>query len=226
MKYGKILKAMNGLYQVSNFGNVISLITNKRRKFNIRNGYVLVNLYKDKKMKNKLVHRIVAEAFIPNLKNKPEVNHINGVKSDNRVENLEWCTSKDNIKHSYKALGRKGVGGNKGNINKITKTTKPLIQYDLNGNFIKVWASKENASRELKIDSASISNCCRGKRNSIGGFKWKYVEDEIIILYKQIDLMAEQLGGLAIFDEDIESPLILGDKQEVKEYFRKKVENE
>lgn len=81
--------------------------------------------------------------------------------------------------HSYKELGRKGFSGNKGNKDKITEKTKPIVQYDLNDGFIRVWASKEYASRKLELDSASISNCCRGKRKSVGNYKWRYAEDEI-----------------------------------------------
>ena len=144
------------------------------------------------------------------------------------------CTQKYNIQHSYKVLNRKGIGGNKGNINKITKTTKPLIQYDLNGNFIKVWASKENASRELKIDSATISNCCRGKRNSAGSYKWKYVQNEIPRLNLVIDLMATFIDAqnTRMLEDEYTAIkniyTIIGfdkDKEEIKQYFERKATN-
>lgn len=219
----KNVKGYENLYLVSNYGNIKRIGKNKNRKFNVtRNGYALVNLYKNGVSKNISVHRIVAEAFLKNIYNLPQVNHKNGVKTDNRVENLEWISVKENIKHSYRALGRKTSKGNKGNINRITKSTKPLIQYDLDGNFVKVWGSKENASRELKIDSATISNCCRDKRKSTGHYKWKYVEDEIPKLKSIIDLMSEQLAGLTIFDIDKDEPLILYDKEDVKQYFENK----
>ena len=210
----KNVKEYENLYLVSNYGNIKRIGKNKNRKFNVtRNGYALVNLYKNGVSKNISVHRIVAEAFLKNIYNLPQVNHKNGVKTDNRVENLEWISGKENIKHSYRTLGRKASKGNKGNINRITKSTKPLIQYDLDGNFVKVWGSKENASRELKIDSATISNCCRGKRKSAGHYKWKYVEDEILKLKSIIDLMAEK-----IFEEGI----VWENKEEVKQYFENK----
>lgn len=210
----KNVKGYENLYLVSNYGNIKRIGKNKNRKFNVtRNGYALVNLYKNGVSKNISVHRIVADAFLKNIYNLPQVNHKNGVKIDNRVENLEWISGKENIRHSYRVLGRKVSKGNKGNINRITKSTKPLIQYDLDGNFVKVWGSKENASRELKIDSATISNCCRGKRKSARHYKWKYVEDEIPKLKSIIDLMAEK-----IFEEGI----VWENKEEVKQYFENK----
>ena len=105
-----------GIYQVSNLGRVKSLEkkfwSNKNNSFSInkefirklsstRKGYLRVGLMKDLKQKPFLVHRLVAIAFIPNLENKPEVNHINGIKNDNRVENLEWVTTKENVIHSF-----------------------------------------------------------------------------------------------------------------------------
>ena len=176
----KPVKNYEDLYLVSNIGNIRRKGKDKNRKYNInKSGYVLVNLYNNGKYKNLLVHRLVALAFIPNPENKPEVNHKDGNKLNNNADNLEWVTEKENVVHSYKKLGRIGFAGNKGNKDKITEKTKPVIQYDLNNKFIRVWASKEYASRKLKLDSASISNCCRGKRKSVGNFKWRYAEDEI-----------------------------------------------
>lgn len=100
----KDIPGYENTYQVSNLGRVRSLKYRKTNKTKIlkisffRTGYARVNLQKDKQSVSKLVHRLVAEAFIPNPDNKPEVNHINGDKSDNNIKNLEWMTSSENVK--------------------------------------------------------------------------------------------------------------------------------
>jgi hypothetical protein len=95
-----------GLYQVSNFGNVKSLGNEFSRKERLlklsfqSKGYLTVVLQKDTKRKMVLVHRLVAEHFIPNINNKPQVNHINGIKTDNRLENIEWVSHRENLDHA------------------------------------------------------------------------------------------------------------------------------
>ena len=132
MEEWKNIKGYEGLYQVSNFGRVKSLnyhrtgkeVLMKPGRFVMKSGnaYYGVKLYKDSKMNVKLVHRLVAEAFIPNPENKPEVNHIDGNPSNNRVDNLEWVTRSENIKHSYRVLGRKaGFSGMRGKKSPFAK---------------------------------------------------------------------------------------------------------
>ena len=95
------IPGFNSFYQVSSLGNVRSLKGNKTL-FLHPNGYLQVNLYKNDKTKSRLVHRLVASAFIPNNENKPQVNHINGDKTDNKISNLEWATAKENSQHAIK----------------------------------------------------------------------------------------------------------------------------
>ena len=171
---------MNGLYEVSNIGNIKRINKDKCRKFNInRDGYVLVNLYKNGISKNLLVHRIVAKAFIPNPNNLSQINHKDGNKQNNRIDNLEWCSAKENITHTYKKLNRNGISPNKGKFGNDNSNSMITLQYDMNGNLIKKWESKIEASKELNIDAGSISKCCNGERKQAGGYIWKYkVETE------------------------------------------------
>lgn len=190
----KDIKGYEGLYQVSNIGNVKSLnrvlkrIDNKKcsirekiLKPNLeKKGYQSVKLCYLKNSKMFKVHRLVAEAFIPNIENKPQINHKNLNKQDNKITNLEWCTAKENIIHAAKRglLSRKPT---KKQIEIFTKMAKNNVinvcQYDLNGNFIKRWNSIRDVERALKINNANITSVCKNKRKNAGGFIWKYSND-------------------------------------------------
>ena len=173
----KDIEGYKGLYQVSNLGNVKSLnrvvIDKNNRTLSINGktlkpkssccGYYCVDFGKGKNKRNKLVHRLVAETFIPNPNNYPCVNHKDENKHNNEVENLEWCTYKYNR--------------NYGNANKIYTEAlgKRVKQIDKNGNVIKIYPSIHTASREIGNKTASnISKCCLGKRNFVKGFRWEY----------------------------------------------------
>ena len=121
---------MNGLYEVSNYGNVKSMFRYKKLLTPTKNksGYLKVSLYKDKKIKVFSVHRLVAEAFLKNNNNLPEVNHIDGNKENNNVSNLEWCTKQQNILHRFRVLKQEPVRkykninwDNKEDVNKYHK---------------------------------------------------------------------------------------------------------
>lgn len=194
---------MNGKYQVSNLGQIRRLKSKKssRRKNAViikywkilkldycnGRGYVNTTLSKDGTIAKKVVHRLVAEAFIPNPKNKPFVNHINGIKTDNRVENLEWCTNSENIKHAFNtSLMKPMVGKDNPNYGKMGGKSSVSIkvnQYSMDGKFIRQWDCIAEAKRS--IGANNISACCKGIYKYSGGFKWKYAENtEVCDLYE------------------------------------------
>lgn len=118
-----------------------------------------------------LCHRIIAEAFIPNPNNYPCINHIDGNKQNNNLNNLEWCTHQHNMKEAYRiGLNSKGLGTHLSNYHAV-------IQLDMNYNFIKEWDYIKLASLDLGIPEASISDCCRGKHKSTHNFRFVYKED-------------------------------------------------
>lgn len=158
-------------YQI--YGNVKSL---KRHGCNEKNisiwknnsGYLCVTLFKNSKGKNKLVHRLVAECFLNNTYDYPVVNHINGNKNDNSVNNLEWCTQKYNMQEAQKN-GFLHPGDN------LPKKRK-INQFDLSGNFIKQWNSMIEIEKKLKYKVASICQCCKGKIKKSHNYIWEYAD--------------------------------------------------
>lgn len=156
---------------VSNYGNV------KRdrdgflykKQTNKSNGYNYVDLrwMKGKMMK---VSRLVALAFIPNPHNKKIVDHINTIRTDDRVENLRWCTASENMKNSV-TLEK---------IRLSAKRDKPyrrkaILQYDLDGNFLQTWDSATSFGKAINKDvNGNIIACIKGKQPSAYGYKWKY----------------------------------------------------
>lgn len=164
------------LYQISNLGRVKSLkriidgrwgktiiaekiLTPRKTK----KGYLTVCLYKDKKSKNIKIHRLVAQTYIYNINNLPQVNHKDENKLNNRVDNLEWCNNKYNCNYG----------------NKNVKSKKKIVQLDKDYKIIKVWDSIKDASIALNISNTGIGDCCnkRKYRKSCGGYTWRFLNE-------------------------------------------------
>lgn len=170
MEIWKDIERYEGLYQISNWGRVKSLKYGKERILKpLKNdkGYLSVRLCKNSQRKMYKIHRLVAEAFIPNPYNLPMVNHKNEIKTDNRVENLEWCTNDYNI-HYGTAIQRKTEKQING------KRSKPVYQYTIDGEFIAEYPSTAEVKRQLGYSRSHISECCLGKLKTSYGYKWKY----------------------------------------------------
>lgn len=160
------IQGFENSYLVSNLGNIWSLRRNKvLRVRKSTQGYGQVNLSKRGRMTTHRVHRLVATHFLPNPLNLPEVNHLNENKLDNRVENLEWCDRSHNVNYGDRTEKQK------------TKVSIPVVQLSLDGDKIAVYPSVIQAARELKLSRSSISECCRGKRETLGGYIWKYARE-------------------------------------------------
>lgn len=154
------------LYMVSNYGRVKSLWFNKEKILKQaigKNGYLCVNLAKSGKQSVKNVHRLVAMAFIENQLNLGYVNHIDEIKTNNNVNNLEWCTFEYNVNYGNAKL-RQAI-----------KCSKTVIQY-LKGKEIARFQSTMDVQRKLGFGNSTISSCCLGKRKTAYGYSWMYQE--------------------------------------------------
>lgn len=168
----KKIDGFNGNYEVSCFGNVRSKPRKATKgglmKLHLlkRNDYYKVRLTNPNTKKNKYysVHRLVAQAFIPNKNNLPQVNHKNGNKHDNNVFNLEWVTCQQNIQHAYK----KG-------LHKVRK----VVQIK-DGEIVKVFDNCYRASVETGINYTSIYHCLHQRQLTAGGYDWYYVNKKSI----------------------------------------------
>ena len=161
----KDIKGYEGHYQVSNNGRVKSLKQGKEKILKpVRDtkGYLAVQLCKNGEIKRCFVHRLVAQTFIQNPNNLPHINHKDEVKTNNSVQNLEWCSAKYNNNYGTH------------NQRVAEKRSKPVLQYTLDGKFVKEWKSQSDVERNLGYSQRNISACCRGKYKSLYGYVWKY----------------------------------------------------
>ena len=161
----KDVKGYEGIYEISNYGIIKNIKTNKIKKQSIDNvGYYVVSLCKNNISKLKRVHCIIAEAFIPNPNNYPCVNHKDENKLNNDIENLEWCTKGYNNRYGSR-------------VKRITeKKKKKIFQIDSNGIVVKEWDSVKEAANTLGINGTQISRYARGViKGTYKGYKWEYV---------------------------------------------------
>lgn len=153
-------------YSVSKKGEVRNDVSGKMLNPSIQQGYCHVGLTIDGKIRRFRVHRLVAIAYLDNPENKPYVNHIDGCRSNNNLENLEWCTPAENTQHAVQT----GL--------MQPSREKKVIQYSLSGEKIQEFVSLSEAARQTDSQSAKITLCCQFKRKTHNGFQWRFKEDE------------------------------------------------
>ena len=152
-------------YSVSTEGEVRKDTTNYILSQSSQQDYKFVGLIINGKQKRMRVHRMVALTFIDNPDNKPYVNHINGNRSDNNVENLEWVTPSENTQHAVNTgLFKSGC-------------TRAVIQYNLNGEQMATFESATEAARQTGGSQSKITMCCRRQRDSANDYQWRYYDD-------------------------------------------------
>ena len=165
------ISGYEGLYMVSNFGRVrsrygyLSNLASDGKTRILKQGntgrYMAVVLCKNKIKKMRLVHRLVAEAFIPNPNRYPIINHKDENPSNNHFNNLEWCTTKYNLSYGTAMIRR------------AKSKSKPILQLTMSGDVVRRWNSGEEAKKE-GLSKGNICMCCKGIRRHYKGFLWRY----------------------------------------------------
>lgn len=183
MEVWKQIKGYEGLYEVSNTGRVKSVArvvnTSDNRALPIKEKILTlhaskcdkkhprpmfhVELWKNNKREVPFIHRLVAQAFIPNPDNKPQINHIDGDRRNNNVENLEWCTNGENVKHAY-ANGLI-VSANKKAVRGVNVVTGKVVLFE----------SIASAAREIKGNADAIRSAIKGRSSTSAGYVWEFV---------------------------------------------------
>ena len=162
----KPVKGFENYYLVSSLGQVKSIRSNRILKSGLdKYGYEKVVLSATPIKKTKFIHRLVAETFITNPLNLPTVNHINEIKTDNRVSNLEWLSIADNDNY-----------GTRNQRMANSKSNQPVEQILKNGRTI-LYKGVKDAWRKTGINRCCIAQCCKGFRKTAGGYKWRYANE-------------------------------------------------
>lgn len=188
----KNIQGYENLYQISSNGRVKSLgngnSNNSKERIlkqgKNKYGYCVVKLCNEGKLKSFLVHRLVAQAFIPNVDNKPQIDHINTDRTDNRVENLRWVTNQENCNNPISKINYSIIQKGKPRLT----LQKPILQFSKEGEFIKKWQSVTQVGDELNIHKGNIISCCKGKLNTCGGYIWRYTDDYEKLHFNIFDL--------------------------------------
>lgn len=154
----KDIEGYEGIYQVSNFGRVKSLKRDKTLKLITGSNYLKVNLYINNSMSTKSVHRLVAEAFIPNPENKPQVNHIDEDKTNNVASNLEWMTAKENMNYGTRT----------------ERTLKPIIAISIANGETNKYKSVKECAESLQLHRQNISAVLNNRVKHTGGYTFEY----------------------------------------------------
>ena len=158
-EFWKDIEGYEGIYQVSNLGRVKRVTTGRILKgCKDRGGYLVVSLSKNGMYKTHKIHRLVAQAFIPNQENKPDVNHIDEDKANNLYSNLEWVTAKENNNHGTR----------------IERTSHKIKAIDIVNGEYNIYCSIRDCSRKLGLSQGNICQCLKGRRKQTGGYIFEY----------------------------------------------------
>lgn len=161
----KDIEGYEGLYQVSNLGRVTRVTTNRILKSSKHvSGYLMVNLSKNSVTSHQRIHRLVAQAFIPNPENKPDINHVDEDKTNNNVNNLEWSTRKENCNH----------GTRNERISKINSIT--IISTNLKTGESREFYGINDCARQLELQASNITHVLKGRRKQVGGYIFEYAK--------------------------------------------------